>query len=404
MALDGPPLAARLEALPASATIAITGKARALRAAGVDVLSLSIGEPDFAMPEHALEAAHRAAREGLTKYPPIDGYPALRAAIARKFERDNGLRFDAGQIAIGHGGKQLLYNAFAATLEPGDEVVIPAPYWVSYALTAQLFGATVVPVDCAEAEDFALRPEGLAAAITPRTRWVVLNSPSNPSGAVFSPDLLRAIGQVLEAHPHVWVLSDEIYEHLVFAPAEHASIAALCPGLRDRVLTLNGVSKAYAMTGWRVGFAGGPARLVRAMAKMQGHTTSGVSGPAQMAAAAALDGPQQRVGEMRAVYRARRDRVVTALRAMQGITCAMPQGAFYAFPSIAGCLGRRSAGGRLLDSDTAFAEALLDEAHMAVVPGVAFGASPYLRLSTAAADEVLDEACARMARFCAELN
>ncbi|NVN31020.1 pyridoxal phosphate-dependent aminotransferase, partial [Endobacter medicaginis] len=283
MALDGPPLAARLEALPASATIAITGKARALRAVGVDVLSLSIGEPDFAMPEHALEAAHRAAREGLTKYPPIDGYPALRAAIARKFERDNGLRFDVGQIAIGHGGKQLLYNAFAATLEPGDEVVIPAPYWVSYALTAQLFGATVVPVDCAEAEDFALRPEGLAAAITPRTRWVVLNSPSNPSGAVFSPDLLRAIGQVLEAHPHVWVLSDEIYEHLVFAPAEHASIAALCPGLRDRVLTLNGVSKAYAMTGWRVGFAGGPARLVRAMAKMQGHTTSGVSGPAQMA-------------------------------------------------------------------------------------------------------------------------
>ena len=404
MAADAPPLAARLEALPASATIAITARARALRAAGVDVLSLSIGEPDFAMPEHALEAAHRAAREGLTKYPPIDGYPSLREAVARKFERDNGLSFGPGEIAIAHGGKQLLYNAFAATLEPGDEVVIPSPYWVSYALTAQLFGAVVVPVACAPEEDFALRPEALAAAITPRTRWVVLNSPSNPSGAVFGSDLLRALGEVLAAHPHVWVLSDEIYEHLVFAPAEHGSIAALCPQLRDRVLTINGVSKAYAMTGWRVGFAGGPLRLVRAMAKMQGHTTSGVSGPAQMAAAAALDGPQARVAEMREVYRARRDRVVAGLRAMAGVTCAMPQGAFYAFPSVAGCIGRRSAGGRLLDSDGAFAEALLDEAHVAVVPGAAFGASPYLRLSTAAADGVLDEACARMARFCAGLN
>ncbi|GBQ28490.1 pyridoxal phosphate-dependent aminotransferase [Gluconacetobacter azotocaptans] len=394
-----PGFAGRTERLTSPATIAMAVSARALRAQGHQVLSLALGEPDFATPPAVIEAAHRAALDGQTKYPPVDGTPALKAAIARKFARENGLTYAPAELMVSNGGKQVIFNAFMATIDAGDEIVIPAPYWVSYPLAARLFGGVPVFADCREEDGFRLSAAALEAAITPRTRWVVLNFPSNPTGAVITLADLEAIADVLRRHPRIWILSDEIYEHLVFDGARHHSIAAVAPDLKSRVLTLNGVSKSYAMTGWRVGYAGGPERLIRMMTRVQGNATSGVCSISQAAAAAALDGPAELIAEMRDTYARRRTMVVEALRAIPGVTCAMPQGAFYAYPGIAACLGRTSRGGRMLETDEDFAFALLDEQHVACVHGSAFGKGPYLRLSCATDDETLREACARIAAF-----
>jgi aspartate aminotransferase len=399
-----PALAARLSGLSAPATIAMAVRARALRAEGHDVISLALGEPDFATPVHAVEAAHAAARAGQTKYPPIDGTAALKQAVRTKFARENGLEFADNEVAIANGGKQILFNALMATLDPGDEVVIPSPYWASYPLIAELLGGVPVFAECLEADGFRLRPDALARAIGPRTKWVILNFPNNPTGAICpAPDML-ALAEVLMRHPDVWILCDEIYEHLVFGDAPHVSLARVAPVLADRVLTLNGVSKAYAMTGWRIGYAGGPARLIRAMSTIQSNSTSGASQISQAAAVAALSGPQESVLAMRDTYRRRRDLVVSALRTIPGLTCAMPDGAFYAYPGIAGCLNRTSAGGRRINTDEDFALALLEEQHVATVAGSAFGMSPYLRLSCASGDAALLNACTRIARFCAGLH
>ena len=394
-----PKLAERLGSVTAPATIGMSVRARALRGQGHHVISLALGEPDFDTPPHAIAAAHAAALAGETRYPPIDGTAALKRAIADKFRRENGLDYPPEQICVANGGKQILFNALMATLDPGD-VVIPAPYWASYPLIVRMLGGVPVFVPCREADGFRLDPAALAGAIGPRTRWVILSSPNNPTGAVYPPALLAALGAVLLHHPQAWILCDEIYERLVFGPAPHASLAQVVPTLRDRVLTLSGVSKTYAMTGWRVGYAGGPAALVAAMVTVQGNSTSGASQAGQAAAAAALSGPQQGVDAMRDTYRRRRDAAVAALRAVPGLSCAVPDGAFYAYPGLAGCIGRTSAGGRRIDTDDDFALALLEERHVAVVAGSAFGLSPFVRLSIAAADADLEEACRRIAAFC----
>ena len=399
-----PSLARRLDRVPVAATIQMTVLARSLRAAGHDVISLTIGEPDFASPPHAIDAAHAAALRGETKYAPHDGMPALKEAIRRKFLRDNDLDFAPDQIAVTNGGKQSIFNAFMATIDPGDEVLIPAPYWGAYALMARFAGGEATFVSCPQNAGFKLQPEALAAAITPRTKWLLLNFPNNPTGAAASADELAAIAEVMRRHPHVWIMSDDMYEQLVFDGFRFATIAQVAPDLRDRILTINGVSKTYAMTGWRVGYAGGPAPLIRAMVNVQGQATSGVAMPAQAAAAAALDGPQEQVAVQREVYRRRRDLVVDGLNACPGIHCHRPEGAFYVFPSVAGCLGRTTAGGRRIDSDEDFALALLEEAHVATVAGPGFGMSPYVRISTATSDALLTEACRRIRIFCEGLR
>ena len=395
-----PALASRLASLQMPATIGMSIRARALRANGYRVISLALGEPDFATPPDAIDAAHEAALAGLTKYPPIDGTASLKAAVRGKFARENGLDFADSEVMVGNGGKQILFNALMATLEPGDEVVIPAPYWASYPVTTQLLGGVAVHPQCPEALEFGLTPEALEAAITPRTRWVILNFPNNPTGATCSAEQLRTYAAVLERHPEIWILCDEIYEHLIYDGPPHASLAAVAPQLRDRILTIGGVSKSYAMTGWRIGYGGGPAPLISAMTTIQSNATSGASTISQAAAVAALEGGAELVQVMRVTYRRRRNLVVSSLRAMRGITCAMPHGAFYAYPGIAGCIGRTSAGGRLVATDEDFALALIEEQHVAVVQGAAFGMSPYLRLSVAADDDTLLEACARMSAFC----
>ncbi len=400
----GPALASRLSALPVPATIGMAVRARALRAGGHRVISLALGEPDFATPPEAVEAAHQAALAGDTRYPPVDGTAALKRAVQAKFARENGLDFALDEIMVANGGKQILFNALMATLEAGDEVVIPSPYWASYPLTVQLLGARAVHPPCPEELGFRLTPEALEAAMTPRTKWVILNFPNNPTGATCGEAEMLGLAAVLRRHPRTWILCDEIYEHLIHEGPPHASLAQVAPDLRDRVLTLNGVSKTYAMTGWRIGYCGGPAELVRAMAVIQGNATSGASTIGQAAAVAALQGDASLVEQMRDTYRQRRDLVVAALRTARGVTCAMPHGAFYAYPGIAGCIGRTSAGGARLQTDEDFALALLDEQHVAVVQGAAFGMSPYLRLSVASDDDSLREACARIGRFCEGLR
>ena len=399
-----PPFAQRLQRVPPSATIAMMMRGREMRARGIEVISLSIGEPDFPTPPHAIEAAHAAALAGQTKYPPVDGTPVLKAAIQRKFARDNGLDYALDEIMVANGGKQVIYNAFMATLDEGDEVIIPAPFFGAYALIAQLCGANPVVVPCPQENGFRLRPEDLEAAITPLTRWLVLNYPNNPTGAAAGAETIGAIAEVMRRHPDIWIMSDEIYEHLIFDGFAHASIAAVAPDLKDRVLTLNGVSKTYAMTGWRIGFGGGPRPLIRAMANMQGQTTSGASGICQAAAAAALDGPQDYVPARAASYRDRRNLVLDLLAPAPGLSCHRPEGAFYVYPNVAGLLGRRSAGGRLLATDEDVAMALLEEQRVAVVQGAAFGMSPYLRLSYATSEANLREACRRIVEFCAQLS
>jgi len=398
-----PELARRLANVKVSASAAMAARAREMRAQGIPVISLANGEPDFPTPRHAIEAAYKAALMGDTKYPPQGGTLALKAAIQRKFKRDNALDYSLDEIIVGNGGKQVIFNAFMATIDPGDEVVIPSPFWISYADMAKVPGGVPVTVPCPQNNGFKPRPEDLDAAITRRTKWVLLNFPSNPTGAVPSRAEIAALAQVLLRHPHVWVMTDDMYEHLLYDGLEYATIAAVEPALKDRTLTVSGVSKTYAMTGWRIGFGGGPASLIKGMFNMQGQATAGVSTIGQAAAAAALDGPQDLVRERAAIYQQRRDLVVEMLNAAPGIACHKPEGAFYVFPSLAGCLGRTTRGGRRIETDTDFVTALLEEKHVAAVQGAAYGMSPYMRISYATDTESLTEACGRIQEFCREL-
>ena len=398
-----PALAQRLSRVKVAATVQMTIKARELRAAGHNVIALTIGEPNFDSPRHAIEAGYQAALKGETKYPPQDGTPALKQAIQRKFKRDHGLDYALDEIMVGNGGKQVLYNAIMSTVDEGDEVIVPAPYWSAYVLMTKLMGGEPVIVSCPQNNGFKLRPEDLEAAITPKTKLVMLNYPNNPTGAAPSEAELRAIADVMLRHPHVWIICDDMYEHLVYGDFKHTTLAQLEPRLRDRTVTISGVSKTYAMTGWRIGFAGGPKELIRAMVNMQGQATAGVSSVGQAAATAALDGPQDVVEEMRAQYHRRRDLVVDALNRMPGIACHRPEGAFYVYPNIAGCLGRTTPAGKRIETDEDFAMACLEEAHVALVAGVAFGMSPYLRISYATDDASLEEAMRRLGAFVASL-
>jgi aspartate aminotransferase len=397
-------LADRLARIKPSPTIAMTTRASEMRAQGHDIISLSAGEPDFDTPEHIRDAGKAAIDVGHTRYTPVDGTPSLKRAICDKFARENGLDYAPSQISVGTGGKQILFNALMATLDHGDEVVIPAPYWVSYPDMVLLAGGVPVIVECGIADGFRLTPQALDAAITPRTKWLILNSPSNPSGAGYSRDEMRALTDVMLRHPDVCILSDDIYEHLVFDGFEFVTPAQVEPQLKDRVLTMNGVSKAYAMTGWRIGYGAGPESLIRAMAKLQSQSTSNPCSISQYAAETALTGPQDYVAESRAVFQRRRDLVVAGLNACPGIDCPVPQGAFYVYPSIAALIGKTSAAGTRIDDDEAFANALLDETGVAVVFGAAFGLSPHFRISYATSDAQLTEAMARIRRFCEGCN
>ena len=383
-----------------SPTIAITNKARELKAAGRDVIGLAAGEPDFDTPENIKEAAIAAIRAGRTKYTAVDGIPELKQAICRKFARENGLTYRPEQVTVGTGGKQVLYNAFMATLNPGDEVIIPAPYWVSYPDMVMLAGGTPVFVEGPTQTGYKITADQLEAAITPKTKWFLFNSPSNPTGAGYSWDEVKALTDVLLRHPHVWVMTDDMYEHLVFDDFEFCTPAQVEPGLFDRTLTVNGVSKAYAMTGWRIGYAAGPVALIKAMGTLQSQSTSNPTSVSQYAAVEALDGPQDFIESNKALFQRRRDLVVSMLNAAPGIHCPVPQGAFYVYPSVAGCMGKVSASGAKIDSDEAFATALLEETGVAVVHGAAFGLSPCFRISYATSDDELRDACARIQRFC----
>jgi len=387
-----------------SATIAVTNKARELQAAGRDVIGLGAGEPDFDTPQNIKDAAKRAIDEGRTKYTAVDGIPELKAAICAKFRRENGLTYTPAQVTVGTGGKQVLYNALMATLNPGDEVIIPAPYWVSYPDMVLLAGGTPVFVAAGIATNFKITAAQLEAAITPKTKWFIFNSPSNPTGAGYTQAELRALTDVLMRHPHVWVMSDDMYEHLVFDDFRFVTPAQAEPGLYDRTLTCNGVSKAYAMTGWRIGYAGGPAHLIKAMGTIQSQSTSNPCSVAQYAALEALNGPQDFLPEFRRAFQRRRDLVVSMLNQARGIRCPRPEGAFYVYPDISDCIGRTSAAGTLLEDDETFATALLEERGVAVVFGSAFGLSPNFRVSYATSDKVLEEACRRIQTFCAGLR
>ncbi len=397
-------LADSLSRIKPSATIAVTDKARELRAAGRDVIGLGAGEPDFDTPDNIKDAAIRAIREGKTKYTAVDGIAELKAAIAAKFKRENGLDYKPEEISVGTGGKQVLFNALMATLNPGDEVVIPAPYWVSYPEIVALAGATPVIVRTTEAAGFKLSVEALEAAITAKTKWLILNSPSNPSGAAYTRDDLKALTDVLMKHKHIWVLTDDMYEHLVYDDFVFTTPAEIEPALKERTLTLNGVSKAYAMTGWRIGYGAGPTMLIKAMAKLQSQSTTNPSSISQWAAVEALNGPQDFIPKSCEVFRERRDLAVSMLNQAPGISCLRPEGAFYVFPSCAGTLGKKSVGGTTIHSDEDFVTALLEEEGVAVVHGSAFGLSPFFRISYATATEALEEACRRIQRFCARLR
>ncbi|MBX9883232.1 MAG: pyridoxal phosphate-dependent aminotransferase [Sphingomonas sp.] len=392
---------AALARIKPSPTLAVTARAAALKREGVDVISLGAGEPDFDTPDFIKEAAIEALRRGETKYTDVDGTPALKAAIAAKFKRDNGLDYAPNQITVNVGGKQTLFNAMVATLDAGDEVIIPAPYWVSYPDVVLFANGTPVVVAAGPNQGYKLTPDQLEAAITPRTKWLILNSPSNPTGAAYSVEELRALGAVLLRHPHVWVFADDMYEHIVYEGFTFASIAAVVPELYERTLTVNGCSKAYAMTGWRIGFAGGAEWLIKAMAKLQSQSTSNPCSIAQAAAIAALNGDQGFLAERAAVFQARRDLMVAALNATPGLRCPKPEGAFYVYPDCSGLIGKRTPDGTVLSDDNAVATYLLESARVAVVPGAAFGLSPAMRLSYATSTEALTEACRRIHEACA---
>ena len=397
-------LSATLARVKPSPTMAITALSQEMKAAGKDVIGLSAGEPDFPTPENIRAAGIRAIEEGKTRYTAPDGIIELKEAVCAKFRRDNGLEYTPKQVSIGTGGKQILYNALMATLNPGDEVVIPAPYWVSYPDMVLLAGGEPVIAPAGIETSFKLTPEALEAAITPKTRWFIFNSPSNPTGAGYSWDELKALTDVLMRHPHVWVLTDDMYEHLAYDGFEFCTPAQVEPALYDRTLTCNGVSKAYAMTGWRIGYAGGPEELIAAMRKIQSQSTSNPCTISQWAALEALTGTQDFIAPNNETFRRRRDLVLERLRAIDGIECPTPEGAFYVYPSIKGLIGKTTAGGTKLDTDEDFATALLEEAGVAVVFGAAFGLSPAFRVSYATSDEALQEACKRIADFCAALT
>ena len=386
-----------------SATIAVTNKARELSAAGRDIIGLGAGEPDFDTPENIRIAAKWAIDHGKTRYTAVDGIPELKAAVCNKFLNENGLTYTPQQVTVGTGGKQILFNALIATLNPGDEVIIPAPYWVSYPDMVQIAGGTPVHITATLENNFKITAEQLEAAITAKTKWFIFNSPSNPSGAAYSESELRALTDVLMRHPQVWVMSDDMYEHLVFDDFKFVSPAEVEPGLYDRTLTCNGVSKAYAMTGWRIGYAAGPVSLIKAMANVQSQSTSNPCSISQYAAVEALTGPQDFLPGFREAFQRRRDLVVSMLNQAKGIKCPRPEGAFYVYPDISGCIGKATTAGTLITNDEVFATALLEETGVAVVFGAAFGLSPNFRVSYATSDEVLVEACTRIQRFCASL-
>lgn len=394
----------RLRTVSVSASAAMSQRARDLAASGVEVISLSSGEPDFPTPTNAIEAAHAAALEGDTKYPPLDGTRQLREAIARKFKRDNNLDYDPQDILVAGGGKQVIFNAMLASCNPGDEVIIPAPSWISYADIVRFAGAVPVAVACPRTNGFKLRAEDLEAAITPATKWLFLNFPNNPTGAACSRREMQALAEVLLRHPHVWILTDDIYEHLIYDDFEFCTLAEVEPRLFDRVLTVNGASKAYAMTGWRLGYCGGPRDIIKAISNVNCQNSGGTSTLTQAAVAAVLDGPQTLLRERAARYRERRDFVVDRLNAIDGIDCHRPEGAFYVFPHIGELLGRTSRGGRRIATDTDFALALLDEHHVTTVQGAAYGMSPFIRISYATSLAQLREACDRLEAFCTGLR
>ncbi|HEX3915727.1 MAG TPA: pyridoxal phosphate-dependent aminotransferase [Caulobacteraceae bacterium] len=395
---------AALARVKPSATLAADAKGRALKAAGKNVISLAAGEPDFDTPDNIKEAAIKAIREGKTKYTDVDGIPELKAAICAKFARENGLTYTPAQVNVSPGGKPVIYNAMVASLNPGDEVVIPAPYWVSYPDMVRLAGGEPVFVATSAETGFKVDPAALEAAITPRTRWVLLNSPSNPSGAAYTRAELRAVADVLLRHPHVWVLTDDMYEHLVFGDFQFTTIAQVEPALYDRTLTMNGVSKAYAMTGWRIGYAAGPEGLITAMRKVMSQTTSNPSSISQWAAVEALNGPQGFIKPNAKLFEDRRNLVVSMLNQANGMLCPTPEGAFYVYPSVAGLIGKTAPSGKVIGSDEDFAVELLETEGVSVVFGAAFGLSPHFRISYATSNETLEDACTRIQRFCGQVR
>jgi aspartate aminotransferase len=397
-------LSAALNRIQPSATLAMTARVGELKRQGVDVIGLSAGEPDFDTPDFVKEAAIEAIRKGVTKYTNVDGTPELKAAVATKFKRDNGLDYAANEISVNVGGKHTIFNAIVATCEAGDEVIIPAPYWVSYPDIVAYSGAKPVIVEAGASQAYKITPEQLDAAITPATRWVMLNSPSNPSGAAYSADELKGLGEVLRRHPHVLLLTDDMYEHIFYADFPFTTMAQLCPDLKDRVLTVNGCSKAYAMTGWRIGFAGGPAWIIKAMGKLQSQSTSNPCSIAQAAATAALNGPQDFLAERQAAFRARRDMVVDLLNQAEGLSCPTPEGAFYVYPDASGCIGKTTPQGAKIASDDDLINYFLDQARVAAVSGTAFGLAPAFRVSYATSEAVLRDACTRIQQACADLR
>ena len=395
---------ASLARVKPSATLAVTAQARELKRQGRDVIGLGAGEPDFDTPDNIKAAAIEAINRGETKYTEADGMPELKAAIVAKFARENGLTYETNQIHVASGGKPVIYNALVATLNPGDEVIVPAPYWVSYPDMVLLAGGEPVTVVGQEADGFKLRPEVLDAAITPKTKWIILNSPSNPTGAAYTRAELEALAAVLRKHPQVWILTDDMYEHLVYGGFDYVTIAQVAPDLYDRTLTCNGVSKAYAMTGWRIGYAGGPKPLIDLMRKVASQTTSNPSSISQWAAVEALNGPQDFLAPRAAAFEKRRDLVVSMLNQADGIRCPKPEGAFYVYPSIEGLIGKSAPSGVVITDDETFTAELLNAEGVAVVQGAAFGLSPYFRISYATSEAVLEEGCRRIQKFCASLK
>ncbi len=397
-------IADRMSRIKPSPTIAMNNRALVLKAEGKDVIGLAAGEPDFDTPQNVKDAAKRAIDRGDTKYTVVDGTPELKKAICAKFKRENGLDYQPNQVTVGTGGKQVLYNALTVTVNPGDEVVVPAPYWVSYPDIVNLCEGTPVAVVGPENNGFKMRPEDLDAAITPKTKWLILNSPSNPSGAAYTKKELRALADVLLRHPHVWVLTDDMYEHVLYDGFEYWTIAQVEPKLYPRTLTLNGMSKAYCMTGWRLGYAAGPVELIKAIGALQSQSTTNPSSISQAAGVEALNGPQDFIPKHNAIFKTRRDLVVKMLNAAAGLHCPVPEGAFYVYPSCAGAIGKKTPQGKAIETDTEFCEYLLEAVGVATVPGTAFGLAPHFRISYATSNEILTEACTRIQKACAALK
>ena len=397
-------IASRINRIKPSPSSMAGQRARELRAAGRDIVGLTAGEPDFDTPENVAEAVARAMANSQTKYTDIGGTPQLKEAIVAKFRRENGLEYAPGEVIVGNGGKQVIFNALMCTVEKGDEVIVPGPYWVSYPDIVLLAGGTPVFVPGSVQQGFKLQPQDLERAITPRTRWLILNAPNNPSGATYTREELQALAQVLLRHPHVWILTDDMYEHVLYDDRQFFTMAQVEPELKARTLTVNGVSKAYAMTGWRIGYGGGPVELIKAMTKLQSQSTSNPSSISQAAAQEALSGPQDFIAERTRVFQQRRDFIVTELNRMPGVSCHVPEGAFYAFPSCAGVIGKRTPSGKVLETDEDFVLYLLDEENLAVLQGAAYGVSPFFRLSYAASMETISEGCARLLRACEKLD